>query len=66
MKADTATAIKFQKTVAKILKQLRKGYQVWLLEREKGKATRRTLTDAIKEDYPDSPHKRFMYKNLYE
>lgn len=62
--AETERAFAFQKAVAKILKQLRKGYQVWLLEREKGKATRRTLTDAIKEDYPDSPHKRFMYKNF--
>lgn len=64
MKADTATAIKFQKTVAKILKQLRKGYQVWLLEREAGKYARRSLTDTIRDEYPDSPNKKFMYKNF--
>lgn len=62
--ANTEKALKFQEAVANVLKNLRKGYQVWLLERERSKATRRTLTDAIKEDYPDSPHKRFMYKNF--
>ena len=64
MKSNQPKAWDFQEAVAGILENLRKGYQVWLLEREKGKATRRTLTDAIKEDYPDSPHKRFMYKNF--
>ena len=62
--ANTEKAFAFQEAVAGILANLRKGYQVWLLEREKGKFIRRTLTDAIKEDYPDSPHKRFMYKNF--
>lgn len=64
MKADTDKAIVFQKAVADILENLRKGYQVWLLERERGKAVRKTLTDAIRDDYPDSPHKKFMYKNF--
>lgn len=64
MKSNQPKAWDFQEAVAGILENLRKGYQVWLLERERGKATRRTLTDAIKEDYPDSPHKRFMYKNF--
>lgn len=63
MKANTDKAMAFQKAVAGILENLRKGYQVWLLEREKGKLTRRTLTDAIKNCVPDSPHKKFMYKN---
>lgn len=64
MKSDQPKAWDFQEAVAGILENLRKGYQVWLLEREKCKFIRRTLTDAIKEDYPDSPHKRFMYKNF--
>lgn len=63
MKSDQPIALEFAAKVAKILKQLRKGYQVWLLAREKGKATRRTLTDAIRDNVPDSPHKKFMYKN---
>lgn len=35
-----------------------------LIERMKGKEVRRTLTDAIKENIPETPHKRFMYKNF--
>lgn len=35
-----------------------------LIERIKGKEVRRTLTDAIKENIPETPHKRFMYKNF--
>lgn len=35
-----------------------------LIERMKGKEVRRTLTDAIKENVPETPHKRFMYKNF--
>ena len=35
-----------------------------LIERIKGKEIRRTLTDAIKENVPDSPYKKFMYKNF--
>ena len=53
----------FRKRVAKILKQLRKGYQVWFLQREIGKKVRRSLTDVIKDCVPDSPHKKFAYKN---
>ncbi|WP_455631575.1 Rha family transcriptional regulator [Megamonas sp.] len=34
-----------------------------IIERMKGKEIRKTLTDAIKENVPESPHKRFMYKN---
>lgn len=62
--AETERAFVFQKAVAKILKQLRKGYQVWLLEREAGKYARRSLTDTIRDEYPDSPNKKFMYKNF--
>lgn len=35
-----------------------------LIERMKGKEIRRTLTDAIKENVPETPHKKFMYKNF--
>lgn len=35
-----------------------------LIERIKGKEVRRTLTDAIKENVPETPHKKFMYKNF--
>ena len=34
-----------------------------IIERMKGKEIRKTLTDAIKENVLESPHKRFMYKN---
>lgn len=64
MKANTDKAIAFQEAVAGILENLRKGYQVWLLERERGKEVRHTLTDTIRDKYPDSPHKKFMYKNF--
>lgn len=64
MKANTDKAMIFQKAVAGILENLRKGYQVWLLERERGKEARKTLTDTIRDKYPDSPHKKFMYKNF--
>lgn len=63
MRSNTDVALDFQERVADILKELRKGYQVWLLAREKGKEARRTLTDAIRDNVPDSPHKKFMYKN---
>ena len=64
MKSDQPKAWDFQKAVAGILENLRKGYQVWLLERERGKEARKTLTDTIRDKYPDSPHKKFMYKNF--
>ena len=63
MKSNQPKAWAFQETVADILVQPRKGYQVWLLAREKGKEARRTLTDTIRDDVPDSPHKKFAYKN---
>lgn len=66
MKSNQPKAWEFAKAVAKILENLRKGYQVWLLERERGKEARRSLTDTIRDGYPDSPHKRFMYKNFTE
>lgn len=34
-----------------------------LLERQKSKYVRRTLTDAIKDCVPETPNKKFMYKN---
>lgn len=34
-----------------------------IIERMKGEEIRKTLTDAIKENVLESPHKRFMYKN---
>ena len=64
MKSDQPKAWDFQKAVAGILENLRKGYQVWLLEREAGKYARRSLTDTIRDEYPDSPNKKFMYKNF--
>lgn len=64
MKSDQPKAWDFQKAVAGILENLRKGYQVWLLEREAGKYARRSLTDTIRNEYPDSPNKKFMYKNF--
>lgn len=63
MKSDQPIALEFTMRVAEVLKQLRKGYQVWLLAREKGKEARRTLTDAIRDNIPDSSHKKFAYKN---
>ena len=63
MKSDQPIALEFTMRVAKILKQLRKGYQVWFLQREIGKKVRRSLTDVIKDCVPDSPHKKFAYKN---
>lgn len=64
MKSNQPKAWDFQEAVAGILENLRKGYQVWLLERERGKEARKTLTDTIRDKYPDSPHKKFMYKNF--
>ena len=64
MRSNTNKALDFQEAVAGILENLRKGYQVWLLERERGKEVRHTLTDTIRDKYPDSPHKKFMYKNF--
>lgn len=64
MRSNTDKALDFQEAVTNVLEKLRKGYQVWLLERERGKEARKTLTDVIRDDYPNSPHKRFMYKNF--
>lgn len=64
MLSNQPKARQFRQIVAKVLKQLRKGYQVWLLEREAGKYARRSLTDTIRDEYPDSPNKKFMYKNF--
>lgn len=38
----------------------------YLVAREKGKEARRSLTDAIKEWVPDSPHKGYAYRNYTE
>lgn len=35
-----------------------------LIERQRSKEIRRTLTDVIKDCVPESPHKKFMYKNF--
>lgn len=35
-----------------------------LIERERGKEARRGLTDAIKENIPETPFKKFAYKNF--
>lgn len=35
-----------------------------LIERAKSKEVRRSLTDVIRDDYPESPHKKFVYKNF--
>lgn len=35
----------------------------YILTRQQSKLARRSLTDAIRDILPDSPHKRFMYKN---
>lgn len=43
--------------------KIEKAYKQWVITREVGKAARRSLTDAIKENVPDSPHKKFAYKN---
>lgn len=64
MKSNQPKAWDFQEAVAGILENLRKGYQVWLLKRERGKEARKTLTETIRDKYPDSPHKKFMYKNF--
>lgn len=35
-----------------------------LMERRRSKEVRRSLTDVIRDDYPESPNKRYVYKNI--
>lgn len=44
--------------------EVEKAYKDQLIVRQVGKLTRRTLTDTIRDNLPDSPHKKFMYKNF--
>ena len=55
MRSDTEKALDFQEAVAGIIKDLRKQY----ISREANKITRRNLTDVIRDEIPDSPHKQF-------
>lgn len=44
--------------------EIEKAYKDQLLVREVGKFARRSLTDVIRDSLPDSPHKKFAYKNF--
>lgn len=43
---------------------IEKAYKHFVIARELGKEARKTLTDVIKEQLPDTLHKKFMYKNF--
>lgn len=61
-----AKADAFMDWVWDVIEQIRKidkSKLNYLIKREAGKATRRTLTDAI-DKLPDSPHKKFKYKQF--
>ena len=49
--------------VEKLYRQLQQSEVKQQLERQHSKEIRRTLTDAIKEFIPDTPHKKFNYKH---
>lgn len=44
--------------------EVEKAYKDKLIVRQTGKLTRRTLTDTIRDNLPDSPNKKFAYKNF--
>lgn len=44
--------------------EIEKAYKKQIAIREAGKITRRSLTDVIRDEIPDSPHKRFKYKHF--
>lgn len=44
--------------------EIEKVYKKQIAIREAGKITRRSLTDVIRDEIPDSPHKRFKYKHF--
>lgn len=44
--------------------EVEKAYKDQLIVRQTGKLTRRTLTDTIRDNLPDSPNKKFAYKNF--
>lgn len=56
-------AIKFYKAVAKILEKLRKGELARFVAHERSKEARKELTDVIRDELPDSPNKKWAYKN---
>ena len=60
MRSDTEKALDFQEAVAGIIKELRKRYA----KREALRISRRNLTDVIRDEIPDSPHKKFKYKHF--
>lgn len=60
MRSDTEKALDFQEAVASIIKDLRKRYA----KREALRISRRGLTDVIRDEIPDSPHKKFKYKHF--
>lgn len=60
MRSDTEKALDFQEAVAGIIKDLRKRYA----KREALRISRRNLTDVIRDEIPDSPHKKFKYKHF--
>ena len=60
MRSDTEKALDFQEAVASIIKDLRKRYA----KREALRISRRNLTDVIRDEIPDSPHKKFKYKHF--
>ncbi len=60
-KLDFIDAFNAMEAKLKLIEQQELGR---LIERIKGKEVRRTLTDAIKENVPESPSKKWMYKNF--
>lgn len=44
--------------------EVEKSYKDGLISREACKIARRSLSDVIRDSLPDSPHKKFMYKNF--
>lgn len=44
--------------------EVEKAYKDKLIVRQTGKLTRRTLTDTIRDNLPDSPNKKFAYKSF--
>lgn len=44
--------------------QIEKAYKEYAVARALSKEVRRSLTDVIRDDYPESPNKRYVYKNI--
>lgn len=57
-------ALKWKVAYIKAFNEMEKALADITSERKIGKVLRRSLTDAIKEFVPESPHKKFVYKNF--